>query len=434
MTKIPNLRWWIAGLLFLSTVINYVDRQTLSIVAPVITRELRLSAVEYSNILNAFLIAYTAMYLGSGVLVDRWGTRRALGAFVGWWSASNMLHAFARTAAELGFFRLLLGLGEPGNFMAAFRAISEWFPAKERAIVNGFVQAGASIGAVIAPPLVVWLLNAYGWRAAFVATGAVGFVWLAAWLFLYRLPQEHPLITDAERAMLAAEAPKPPAGVKTPWLSLLRHRQTWGLLLGRFFSDPVWWFYLFWLPKYLAEKRGFSMAEIGTLGWMPYLTADAGSILGGVLSSYLIKRNWETLSARSACMWPFALVMPLSLLIVFTKSTFVMMAVICVVTFAHMAWKTNIVTITNDLYPVQVVGSVAGIVAFGNGLGGTLFTWLTGQIVQRHSYDAIFVIMGFMHPVAYVLFRWLVRGPVVLQASPRTESNVTAGGKLRRCP
>lgn len=409
--KIANLRWWIAGLLFLSTVINYIDRQTLSILAPVLTQELKLSPLEYSHILNAFLIAYTLMYLGSGVLVDRWGTRAALAIFISWWSASNILHAFARTALQLGFFRLLLGLGEPGNFMAAVRVTSEWYPPKERAFVNGLVNAGASIGAVAAPPLVAWIALRYDWRTAFVLTGALGLVWLIAWLVLFRLPDRHPRITPEEAALLK-ETTAAPAPRKSSWLALVRYRQTWGLLLARFFSDPVWWFYLFWLPKYLADERGFTLQQIGMLAWLPYLTADLGSIGGGLLSGYLIRRKWNVLSARSAGMLPFALLMPLSLLLAAAPSDLVTITVICVVTFAHMAWKTNIVTVTNDIYPTHVVGSVSGIVAFGNGLGGTAFTFLTGQIVQHYSYNAIFVMMGVMHPIAFVLFRLLVRGPV----------------------
>ena len=414
--KISNLRWWIATLLFLSTVINYIDRQTLSIVAPVLTKELDLSPSEYAAILNAFLIAYTLMYLGSGILVDRLGTRNALAVFIAWWSGSNILHAFARTATQLGFFRMLLGLGEPGNFMAATRATSEWFPARERAFVNGLSNAGASVGAVIAPPLVVWIMLHAGWRMAFVATGAMGFVWLAAWLLLYRLPQDHPNITAEELALIKDNVVAAAAPPKVPWLDLFRFRQTWGLMAARFFSDPVWWFYLFWLPKYLADIRGFSMEEIGMLAWLPYVTADAGAVFGGLLSGFLIRRGWLVLSARSAGMLPFALMMPLSLLLVSTTSNTIALVVICIVTFAHMAWKTNIMTITNDIYPTHVVGSVAGIVAFGNGLGGTLFTFLTGYIVQHYSYNAIFVMMGFMHPVAYLLFRWLVRGPVEMES------------------
>jgi Sugar phosphate permease len=416
--KIRHLRWYVAGLLFLSTVINYIDRQTLSIIAPVVSKELGISAVEYANILQAFLIAYTVMYLISGILVDRWGTRTALSAFMAWWSASNVLHALASSAAQLGAFRFLLGVGEPGNFMAAIRATSEWFPAKERAFVNGLVNAGAAVGAIIAAPLVAFLTLAWGWRAAFVITGSFGFVWLIGWLFLYRLPRCHPNITDEE--LLTIEAGQPASTVaaesRMKWKHLLQHRQTWGLLLARFISDPVWWFYLFWLPKYLVEQRGFTMSQVGQLAWLPYLFADIGSVAGGLASGYLIKRNWNVQKARNAAMLPCALVMPLSLLIAFTPASWVALSVICVVTFAHMAWKTNLVTVTNDLYPVSVVGSVSGIVAFGSGLGGTLFTNLTGHIVQNFSYEAIFIVMGFLHPAGYLIYRVLVRGPIASTA------------------
>jgi ACS family hexuronate transporter-like MFS transporter len=411
--KIPGLRWWIAALLFSATVINYVDRQALSILAPVLTRELHLSPIEYANILSAFLYAYTVMYLVSGILVDRWGTRIALGAFMVWWSVSNMLHAFATTAFGLGAFRVLLGIGEPGNFMASSKAASEWYPAKERAFLNGVVNAGAAVGAIVAAPLIVWIYSLWGWRSAFVLTGALGFVWLAAWYPLYKLPEAHPLITDEERTLiLESRAGSGKSGPKIRWSDLLGFRQTWGLFFSRFLSDPVWWFYLFWLPKYLAEQRGFSMKEIGMMAWLPYLTADLGSISGGLLSGWLVRRGWRPLQARRAGMWPFALLMPLSVLIPYTPSSTAALAIISVVTFAHMAWKTNQMTVTNDIYPVRVVGSVSGLAAFGNGLGGALFTWMTGQVVQHFSYNAIFVVMGFLHPAAYLVFRSLVRGPV----------------------
>jgi ACS family hexuronate transporter-like MFS transporter len=393
--RIPHLRWYIAALLFASTVINYVDRQTLSILAPVLTRELHLSDVQYAGILQAFLIAYTVMYLASGLIVDRWGAKLAMTAFMAWWSVSNMLHAFAASAFGLGAFRVLLGIGEPGNFMGASKAISECYAPKERAFVTGIVQAGASVGAILAPPLIVPMWNLWGWRAAFVITGAVGLVWLIGWQWIYPQPQAAPSQT----------------GKHIGWLELLHLPQTWGLLLSRFLSDPVWWFYLFWLPKYLVDKRGFTMTEVGLLAWLPYLTADLGSISGGLMSGWLVKRGWPTLSARQAGMWPFALIMPLSVAIPFVSSSLAL-AIISIVTFAHMAWKTNQMTVTNDLYPVSVVGSVSGLTAFGNGLGGALFTWMTGQIVQHFSYDVIFIIMGFLHPAAYIVFRLLVRRPV----------------------
>lgn len=431
MGQIRHLRWYIAALLFVSTVINYIDRQVLSIVAPVLTKELNIGPVEYSNILQAFLIAYTLMYLGSGILVDRWGTRVSLAVFMVWWSVANALHAFARSAVQLGFFRLLLGIGEPGNFMAAIKVTSEWYPPREKAIVNGLVNAGAAVGAVISAPLVAWITVAYGWRSAFVVTGMLGFLWLAAWLYFFRTPERHPRITPEELALIQ-EGRREHTGEKIRWQELLRYPQTWGLLLARFLSDPVWWFYLFWLPKYLAEKRGFTIVEIGMLAWMPYLAADLGSIGGGYLSGWLIRRGWPVMRARVAGMVPFAMLMPLSMLIAYSSSTAIALGVICIVTFAHMAWKTNLTTVTNDIYPTQVVGTVSGIVAFGNGLGGTLFTNLTGRIVEAFSYDLIFIIMSFLHPLALLCFLALVRGGLKLR--PDANTGLTAHDPLTSRP
>ncbi len=412
--KIRNLRWYIAALLFTSTVINYVDRQTLSIVAPLLTKELHMTPVQYSNILTLFLAAYTVMYLGSGFIVDRWGTRKSLAAFVGWWSVSNMLHGLAGSVMQLGAFRFLLGIGEAGNFMAAVKVTSEWYPARERAFVNGLVNAGASVGAIIAAPLVTYIALRYGWRNAFVFTGALGFLWLIAWLFFFDVPEKHPRLTAEELAVIQSDEPEIGASdsLDLGWRDLLKFPQTWGLVLTRFFSDPVWWFYLFWLPKYLVEQRGFTMVEMGMLAWLPYLTADIGSVGGGLLSGHLIKRNWPVLKARSAGMLPFAMMMPLSIGVAFTTSRVWCLVLICLVTFAHMAWKTNLVTLTNDIYPKHIVGRVSGIAAFGNGLGGTLFTYFTGYIVQQFSYEVVFIMMGFMHPIAYVIYRLLIKGPI----------------------
>lgn len=412
--KLKHVRWYIAALLFLASIINYVDRQTLSVVAPMLTKELNLSPIQYSNILQAFLVTYTLMYLGSGFLVDRWGTRVSLAVFMTFWSVSNMLHAFARSAFQLGLFRALLGLGEPGNFMAGFKAISEWYPPKEKGFVNGLQNAGAAVGAIIAAPFVVWLMVKFDWRTCFVITGALGFLWLLAWIPLYRLPEEHPWITPSELALVregTRSGPGQPVAPRVSRVELLKKRQTWGLLVSRFVSDPVWWFYLFWLPKYLVEQRHFTMVQMGMLAWLPYLTADLGSFAGGIGSGWLVKRGWQPLRARKVVLLPCALLMPLSVLVPGSSAT-VAMVIISIVTFAHMAWKTNLMTITNDIYPVGVIGSVSGIIAFGSGIGGTLFTNLTGQIVEHHSYTAVFVIMGFLHPVAYLMVRMLVRDPI----------------------
>ena len=335
-----RLRWWIAGLLFLSSVINYVDRQVFSVLGPALTAEFKLSPSDYANIGLAFQIPYTLMYVGSGFLVDRWGARKALAIFMVWWSMASMLHGFARSALSLAFFRFLLGLGEPGNFMAGFRAISEWYPPKEKAFVNGLMNGGAAAGAIVAPPLVAWLTLSYGWRYAFVVTGSFGFLWLLAWLAVYR----NPPLAEAAAGVAALAVPKPSIA------SLLRQRETWALLLPRFVSDPVWWFYLLWLPKYLADQRGFTIADIGRLAWMPYLAADLGALTGGLLSGWLIKRGSTPLRARSFGMAPFALLMPVSLVIPYVDTPRAL-AVICLVAFAHMAWKTNLQTVTNDVFP-----------------------------------------------------------------------------------
>jgi len=413
--KIKHLRWHVAALLFASTVINYVDRQTLSVLAPVLTKELHLTESEYAAILQAFLYAYTVMNVFSGILVDRWGTRLALSAFMVWWSASSILHAFARNAWHLGVCRLLLGVGEPGNFMAAFRVISEWYLPREKAFVNGLVNAGAAVGAVIAPPLVVWLLSLYGWRTTFAVTGLLGFVWLAAWLFIYEVPERNRRITPEELALIGGT--RPGERGQTPWKALLLSRTTWALLLPRFISDPVWWFYLFWLPKYLVEKRGFTMAELGLLGWLPYLSADIGSIGGGLVSGYMVRRGVPVVRARFAVMAPCALLMPVSFLIGADPPAATTLVLICVVTLAHMGWRANLSTLTNDLFPTQVVGSVSGIIALGTGLGGALFTGLTGRIVESYSYGPLFVLMGLLHPLAFLFVRRLLPGTPPANAS-----------------
>ena len=420
MRTIPYLRWWIAALLFLASVINYVDRQTLSVLAPVITKELGIGDIAYSRILQAFLIAYTVMYVGSGLICDRFGTRASLAFFMVWWSAANALHAVASNVWQLGFFRFLLGAGESGNFMASIKAVSEWYPKTERAFANGLINAGAAVGAIIAAPLVVQINQRFGWRMAFVATGALGFVWLFAWLYLYYLPEKNKRLSAEELAHIreggVAQTPvvaAPAGSLWQRWRSLLRHPQTWGLLLARVISDPVWWFYLFWLPKYLVDQRGFSMGEIGLLSWLPYLLADLGSLGGGAFSGWLLARTrWAPLKARSVPMLAMAAVMPVSVLIALTPSNTVALALICVVTFAHMAWKTCLMTMTNDVYPQPVIGSVAGIVAFGSGLGATLFTGLTGWIVANFGYTAVFAVMGVLHPLSWVVVRRLVREPL----------------------
>lgn len=404
----PNVRWRIAALLFFATVINYIDRQTLSVLAPEITAELGLTNIEYSNIVQAFLISYASMYIVWGLVIDRWGTRKALAVSMVWWSLANAGHAVARGAVGLGVFRALLGIGESGNFLAAEKAISEWFPPKERGFANGLVNAAAATGAVLAPPLIVWIFQLWGWRLAFVITGALGFVWMAFWLRWYWVPARHPRVTAEERELI--EAPAAQSNKRhVRWRELFGFPQTWALFLARVVADPVWWFYLFWLPKYLSDDRGFTMVEIGMVAWMPYLTADLGSLAGGWASGQLIKRGVPVVKARKWIMLPSAALMPLGLLVAYSESSAVAMATICVITFAHMSWKTNLMTMTNDIYPTSIVGSVAGIVGLGSSLGGVIFTRITGIVVENYSYATIFVVMAFLHPVALLILNAMIK-------------------------
>ncbi|MCY4593805.1 MAG: MFS transporter [Bryobacterales bacterium] len=409
---LPNVRWRIAALLFAATVINYIDRQTLSVLASEISAELGLSEIEYSQVVQAFLICYAGMYMVWGRIIDRWGTRVALAVSMVWWSLANAGHALSRGALGLGAFRALLGIGESGNFLAAEKAISEWFPPQERGFANGLVNAAASTGAILAPPLIVLIFTQWGWRTAFVVTGAMGFVWLAFWLRWYWVPERHPRVTSEERSLIES-APGRVTHRPVRWVQLFGFRQTWALFLARVLADPVWWFYLFYLPKYLSAERGFSIVEIGLTAWVPYLTADLGALAGGWLSGRLIRRGLAPVRARKWVMLPAAAVMPLSLLVPAIDSSTVAVGAICAVTFAHMVWKTNLMTMTNDVYPTAVVGSAAGIVGLGSSLGGVIFTGVTGFVVENYSYAAIFFVMAFLHPVAFVILHVLAKGDVL---------------------
>ena len=416
MRKLRHLRWYIAALLFASTVINYIDRQTIAVLKPRIMTDLHLSQLEYARIIQGWLIAYTVMYVVSGFLVDRWGTRKALALFVGWWSLANILHVFARTGAQLRMFQVLLGIGEPGNYTAAGRIASEWYPPKERATINGLVNAGSAVGAILAIPLVAWLALSHGWRYAFVVTGLLGFVWLIPWLIFFRLPGRHSSITDDEldyiqsgQQLFSPEGKNNLQGISFAVVDL------WALMFARFLSDPVWWFYLFWLPGFLQEQRGFTLREVALFGWLPYLASDVGGIFGGWLSDRLIRFTGGPVKARLIPMTACALLMPVSLLVPSMQSRIWLITVLCIVAFAHMGWKTNLMTITNDIYPMDCIGTVSGLLMLGSGIGGFLFQGIIARMAQSVSYGPIFTMMGFMHPLALSICVVVLR---------RTDSNL----------
>jgi MFS transporter, ACS family, hexuronate transporter len=413
---IPNLRWWIAGLVFLSTVINYVDRQTLSVLAPRLTKELHLTNTEYGFISQAFLIPYTAMYIVAGILIDRYGTKLIYGVAAAWWSVAAMLHAATSTVFGFSTVRFLLGTAESANFVAAQKVAAEWFPPKDRGTLNGLVQAGTVTGAVITPPLVIWMADRWGWRSAFLFTGALGLVWAIAWFWFYQLPENHPRISTEELALLQENeiteaSPRPT--LAPSWWTFFRYPQTWGLLLARIISDPVWWFYLFWLPKYLTEQQGLSEKNMSYVVWVPYLISDIGSIAGGWYSGKLIARKFQTVASRKLVMLVSAMLMPFGLFLLLKPATPLSLVIISVVLGAHSAWKTNLVTLTVDIFPRHVVGTVHGIVATGGGIGGALFTSFAGIVIDKFSYTPLLALMGILHPLAYLCMRWLVNDEAI---------------------
>jgi ACS family hexuronate transporter-like MFS transporter len=407
--KIRNLRWWITGLLFLSTVINYMDRQNLSILARTIQNDLKISDLQYSDVVQAFLLAYTISYLFAGRLTDYLGTRASMAVFIVWWSIADMLTSLSRSVYSLGFFRFLLGVGEPGNYTAAPKAVSEWFPPRERGLVVGIYTAGATLGATIAPPVIAYLATQFHWRYVFLFTGSLGLLWVIPWLWLYRKPEEHPRVTDEEREWIAAEeragAAAEPLPAEGRWRSILNRRETWILIVGRMITDPVWYFYLFWFPKYLTDARHLSLAEVGRIAWIVYLAADIGCILGGYLSGKLIQRGITPAKSRIWVMTIAAVLLPLSPLVNTVPTPLMAVGIASLAAFAHLAWQISLSTLIVDLYPKPYVGTVFGIVAAGSGFGGMVSTKLVGLAVTSYSYAPVFLVMGFLHPIAYLLVR-----------------------------
>ena len=417
--KLPGLRWWIVGLIFLATLINYIDRLTISVLAPVITRDLGLTNTEFGGIITWFLLAYTISQSLSGKLYDRVGTKRGFVCSIVLWSLAAMAHAFARGLASLSLLRFILGLGEAGNWPGAAKTVAEWFPIRERAFGMAIFNSGAAIGSVVAPPLIVWLSLAYGWQTTFLVTGALGFVWLGLWLPFYQTPDRHQWLTESERRLIldgqrvegetnALETePAAPLG----WRELLRYRQVWAIVLARFLTDPIWWLYISWLPKYLADARGFSLVKIGLFAWVPYVAADAGSLSGGWLSGYLISRRWSVDRARKAVILIAALLMPAGILAAFADDAMVALALIGVVLFGFQVWINNVQTLPSDFFSDKAVASVAGLGGTGAGIGSMIFIFSTGWIVDNFSYVPVLVAAGLLAPLGTMVL-FALSGPI----------------------
>lgn len=424
MRKIPRLRWFIVAMIFFASVLNYVDRQALSILAPTIQADLKLSNEDYATILNFFLVAYTLAYLLSGRIVDKLGVRVGLALFVGWWSVANILTGFARSAVSLGCFRFLLGLGEAGNWTAAPKAVSEWFPAKERGVAIGIYTLGATLGATIAPVLIIGLVSWHSWQAAFVVTGLAGLLWLIPWLWLYRRPEEHPRITDAERTLIAegniAEAGGAPVDTVGwgSWWQLFARREVWLLIVGRMLTDPVWYFFQFWFAKYLYDGRGLDQKSL-SVTWIIFLAADIGALSGGWFSGLLIKRKLAPTASRLWIMLGCALLVPFAALIPNVDTLWVVLGLAMIAVLAHMAWLINLSALVVDLVPKASLASTFGIIAAGSSIGGIIMNKAVGMLVSSHSYSPAFYLMVALHPIAWLLL-WRLRRPrvVVPVASP----------------
>jgi len=408
--KVRGLRWWIVGMICLVTIINYIDRQTLSVLAPTIREEFGMSNVSYSRVVTTFLLGYTISQALSGKVLDRIGVRRGFMLFVGIWTIASMLHATARNVVQLGIFRFILGIGEAGNWPGAAKAVAEWFPVRERAFGMSIFNGGSTIGAVVAPPIIAYVALTFGWRYAFFIGAFLSLVLMTLWYFFYQSPATHPNLSDAERALILSDQPATDALVtgdtsRRPWLSLFGYRQVWAVVAGRFFSDPIWWFLIAWLPNYLKSERGFSLALIGLLAWVPFLFADIGNLTGGFVSSLLIKRGWTVDRARKAVLAFSALLVPIGVLGVVTSSSdAVAIGSISVIAFAFQSWIVNIHTIPSDTFPKQDVGSVFGIGGTAAGIASMLFTLLVGYVVDRFGYTPVFIMVGVMAPLAAMLF------------------------------
>lgn len=443
--KVRGLRWWIVVLVFLAAVLNYVDRQTLSALAPTIQADLGMDDREYANILNIFLLAYTLAYLVSGKLVDRLGTRTGTALFVVWWSLSNVATAWARGLRSMGASRFMLGLGEAGVWPAASKAVSEWFPARERALAIGIYTMGATVGATLAPHLVIplatydyaekmpvvqaWFGHGTGWRVAFLFTGLAGFLWLIPWLGFYRRPRESKLLHAGELALIEdGESPSEASEEGWSWGQVLSFRPLWLLLLGRLLTDPVWYFYQFWFAKYLSSGRGLDQKAL-TITWVVYAAAGIGSLAGGWLSGALVKKGRSPVTARLWIMLGCACLMPVSPFIVKAAGLPVAMSLTVCAVFAALAWLINISAIVVDLVPRHSVGTVFGIVAAGSTLGGIAMNMIVAAMVsgaatkpagfldqgfktlfgpliaavEGKGYGPWFLAMAFLHPLALLL-------------------------------
>lgn len=418
-TGMSKYRWTIVALLFFATTINYLDRQVIGLLKPALEAEFNWAEKDYANIVMAFSASYAVGLLIFGRIIDKIGTKMGYTISIIVWSIAAMLHAAARSTLGFAFMRSLLGLGEAGNFPAAIKAVAEWFPKKERALATGIFNSGANIGAVVAPIMVPAILGMWGWEEAFIITGAIGFVWLIFWLIYYEIPSRQRRTTPEEIAYIHSDAPDPAAedgGPALGWGRLFGIRQTWAFILGKFLTDPIWWFFLFWLPSYFASTFQLDLKKPSLALVLVYTATTIGSIGGGYLSGYFIKRGWPIFKARKTAMLIFALAVVPIMLAQFATNIWQAVALIALAAAAHQAWSANIFTTASDMFPKKAVSSVVGIGGMAGSVGGILFPLLVGTLLDSYKasgnitagYNILFVICGCAYLLAWILMHLLV--------------------------
>jgi ACS family hexuronate transporter-like MFS transporter len=406
-TGTGRYRWVICALLFFATAINYMDRQILGLLAPLLQSKIGWNEAQYGYIVAGFQAAYAIGLLTMGALVDRLGVKISYAVALTLWTLASVAHAAVRTPLGFGVVRFALGLGESGNFPAAIKTVAEWFPKKERALATGIFNSGSNAGATLAPLFIPALAVHYGWQSAFIVTGLFSAVWIVCWLVTYRSPEEHPRVSAAELEYIRSDPEV--AGAKIPWVDLLGYRQTWAVVIGRFLTDPIWWFFLFWLPKYFSSAHGISLIGLALPLIVIYNAASVGSIFGGWLAARLLQAGWTVNRARKTAMLVCACaVMP----VVFAgniQSLWGAIALVSVAAAGHQGWSANLYTMVSDVFPKRAVGSVVGMSGFGGAIGGLLIAGFTGLLLQAtHSYVAIFVIAGFAYVTALFIIDRLI--------------------------
>ena len=406
-------RWTICALLFFATTINYIDRQVIGILGPTLRLELGWSTQQFGDVVSWFQFAYGIGFLGVGRLLDRIGVKKGFALAIATWSLAAMSHALATTAVGFSLARAALGLGESANFPASIKAVAEWFPKKERAFATGIFNAGSNVGAIVAPIVVPIITLTLGWRYAFLFTGLLVVIWLIAWWRIYYEPERHPRITPAELAYIRsdrdADSDAEDAKAMVPWYRLLAHRQAWGFIIAKSMTDPVWWFYLFWLPTFLDARYGIKLSHLAAPLVVCYVTADVGSIFGGWLSGAIIKRGHTVNYGRKAAMIVAALAIVPTMLAPRSGTMWVAVAIVSVALAAHQWWSANVFTCASDMFPRRTVASIVSIGGFGGAMAGMAFQRIVGRQLQAsgNNYTPIFLYCGLAYVTAWLILQAL---------------------------